>query len=75
MQDTHRIAKALVADNTITLDELWTQWWVNGGWAGQNDFGIYLGAPAWFDSFDLYVLAWALTDLGCGSPLDQTAGG
>ncbi|YCK79746.1 hypothetical protein M1D89_01575 (plasmid) [Arthrobacter sp. D3-18] len=75
MQDAHRIAKALISDKTITLDELWTQWWANGGWAGPNDFGIYLGAPAWSDSFDLHVLAWALIDLGCDSPLDQTARG
>ncbi|YCK79769.1 hypothetical protein M1D89_01700 (plasmid) [Arthrobacter sp. D3-18] len=74
MQHPHRTAKALIADNTITVDELWTQWWANGGWAGPNDFGIYLNAHAWSDAFDLEVLAAALDDLDPGRRSGVTPG-
>lgn len=63
MQDQHLMARTLIHDHTISLDELYVQWWANGGWPGEAKLGSLIDGAWALRESDLAVLGWALGDL------------
>ncbi|WP_251036699.1 hypothetical protein [Arthrobacter sp. ISL-28] len=55
-----------MAQHVITLEDLWVQYWANGGCAKEEELDAYLNGVLEPDAFELAVLGWALEDLAIG---------
>lgn len=60
MEDPRRTARAMIEQQTITLDDLWVRYWANGGSAHAFEFDAYLNGAQELDPFELKILAWSL---------------
>jgi hypothetical protein len=56
-------ALKLIEEHVITLDDLWVQYWANGGNARELELEAFLNGAHELCPFDLNVIAWALEDL------------
>lgn len=63
MEDPRRTARALMEQHVLSLDDLWMQYWANGGNVPALEFDAYLNGTQELDAFEAKVLTWALEDL------------
>ncbi|MFE4544177.1 hypothetical protein [Arthrobacter sp. NPDC056727] len=62
MEDPRLTALDLIRQDKNYLDELWLNYWANGGSVGSAEFEVYLHGLTQCDSFDLQILRWAIDD-------------
>lgn len=57
------MARTLIQDHTISLEELYIQWWANGGRPGEVALGALVSGSGNLCASDVTVLGCALEDL------------
>ena len=63
MNNPSERALKLIEQQAITLDELWIQYWANGGNARPFELEAFLYAAYELCPFENTIIAWALKDL------------
>lgn len=63
MENPRETALKLIQHHVITLDDLWMQYWANGGSAMEFELDAFLNGAFELCPFDNTVVAWALEDL------------
>lgn len=63
MEDPRLLAQAMVRNDPACIDDLWLQYWANGGDTRRAEFDDHLSTSDPWDAFELKVLAWAIEDL------------
>lgn len=56
-------ARALVDSGDVSLLELWTMYWGQGGGAGPLELDAFIHGVPLLDDFDVSILGWALEPL------------
>ena len=63
MENPKLIARTMALQDASRLEELWLQYWANGGDADRFDFDAYVHDLSERDPFDLDILSCAIEDI------------
>jgi hypothetical protein len=63
MKDPRLVAQTMTLQDPDCREDLWLQYWANGGKAGRFEFDAYLHILGEWDAFELEILVWAIEDL------------
>ncbi|WP_142059495.1 hypothetical protein [Pseudarthrobacter sp. B4EP4b] len=63
MENPKLIARTLALQDASWLEDLWLQYWANGGDGDRFDFDAYVHDLSERDPFDLDILSWAIEDI------------
>jgi hypothetical protein len=63
MKNPQLVARTMTLQDASWLEDLWLQYWANGGDADRFDFDAYVHGLSERDPFELDILSWAIEDL------------